>query len=37
MERNAGTLPRLSVVKVATGELLFETSKDVRAYRRLLQ
>ncbi|HEX7253540.1 MAG TPA: SH3 domain-containing protein [Thermoanaerobaculia bacterium] len=32
-----GPSPRLSVVSVATGELLFETSKDLRAYQRLLQ
>jgi hypothetical protein len=32
-----GPSPRLSVVSVATGEVLFETSKDTRAYRRLLQ
>jgi len=32
-----GPSPRFSVVSVATGELLFETSKDLRAYRRLLQ
>jgi hypothetical protein len=32
-----GPLPRYSVVSVATGELLFETSKDMRGYRRLLQ
>jgi hypothetical protein len=32
-----GPSPRYSVVSVATGELLFETSKDMRAYKRLLQ
>jgi len=32
-----GPSPRYSVVSVATGELLFETSKDMRGYRRLLQ
>jgi hypothetical protein len=32
-----GPSPRYSVVSVATGELLFETSKDIRAYKRLLQ
>jgi hypothetical protein len=32
-----GPAPRLSVVSVATGELLFETSKDERAFKRLLQ
>jgi hypothetical protein len=32
-----GPAPRLTVVSVATGELLFETSKDMRAFQRLLQ
>ena len=32
-----GPAPRYSVVSVATGELLFETSKDRRAFQRLLQ
>ena len=32
-----GPSPRLSVVSVATGELLFETSKDFRGYMRLIQ
>jgi hypothetical protein len=32
-----GPEPRLTVVSVATGELLFETSKDTRAFHRLLQ
>jgi hypothetical protein len=32
-----GPAPRFTVVSVATGELLFETSKDVRAFERLLQ
>ena len=32
-----GPSPRYSVVSVATGELLYETSKDMRAFRRLLQ
>jgi hypothetical protein len=32
-----GPAPRYSVVSLATGELLFETSKDMRAYKRLLQ
>jgi hypothetical protein len=32
-----GPSPRLTVVSVATGELLFETSKDKRAFQRLLQ
>lgn len=32
-----GPSPRLSVVSVATGELLFETSKDLRGFQRLLQ
>lgn len=32
-----GPEPRLSVVSVATGELLYETSKDRRSYERLLQ
>jgi hypothetical protein len=32
-----GPAPRFTVVSVATGELLYETSKDVRAFERLLQ
>ena len=32
-----GPAPRYSVVSVATGELLFETSKDIKSFRRLLQ
>ena len=32
-----GPEPRLSVVSVATGELLYETSKDRKSYERLLQ
>ena len=32
-----GPSPRFTVVSVATGELLFETSKDMRAFQRLLQ
>jgi len=32
-----GPAPRYSVVSVATGELLFETSKDVKSFQRLLQ
>lgn len=32
-----GPAPRYSVVSVATGELLFETSKDVKSFHRLLQ
>ena len=32
-----GPVPRFTVVSVATGELLFETSKDLRAFQRLLQ
>ena len=32
-----GPSPRYSVVSVATGELLFETSKDLRSFERLLQ
>jgi hypothetical protein len=32
-----GPAPRLTVVSAATGELLFETSKDMRAFQRLLQ
>jgi hypothetical protein len=32
-----GPAPRFTVVSVATGELLFETSKDMRAFQRLLQ
>jgi hypothetical protein len=32
-----GPTPRLSVISVATGELLFETSKDKRGFQRLLQ
>ncbi len=32
-----GPAPRYSVVSVATGELLFETSKDMKGFQRLLQ
>ena len=32
-----GPAPRYSVVSVATGELLFETSSDLKSFRRLLQ
>jgi len=32
-----GPAPRYSVVSVATGELLFETSSDMKSFRRLLQ
>ena len=32
-----GPAPRYSVVSVATGELLFETSKDMKGFSRLLQ
>jgi hypothetical protein len=32
-----GPSPRYSVVSVATGELLFETSTDLKSFRRLLQ
>jgi hypothetical protein len=32
-----GPSPRYSVVSVATGELLFETSSDLMSFRRLLQ
>jgi hypothetical protein len=32
-----GPSPRYSVVSVATGELLFETSTDMKSFRRLLQ
>ena len=32
-----GPAPRFTVVSVATGELLFETSRDMRAFERLLQ
>jgi hypothetical protein len=32
-----GPAPRYSVVSVATGELLFETSSDLSSFRRLLQ
>lgn len=32
-----GPAPRYSVVSVATGELLFETSKDMKSFSRLLQ
>jgi hypothetical protein len=32
-----GPSPRYSVVSVATGELLFETSSDLKSFRRLLQ
>ncbi len=32
-----GPAPRYSVVSVVTGELLFETSKDVKSFRRLMQ
>ncbi len=36
-DETPGPSPRLSVVSSETGELLFETSKDVRQYKRLLQ
>ena len=32
-----GPAPRYSVVSVATGELLFETSEDMKSYQRLLR
>jgi hypothetical protein len=32
-----GPAPRYSVVSVATGELLFETSRDLKSFERLLQ
>jgi hypothetical protein len=32
-----GPTPRFTVVSVATGELLYETSKDLKAFQRLLQ
>jgi hypothetical protein len=32
-----GPVPRFTVVSVATGELLYETSKDMKAFQRLLQ
>lgn len=32
-----GPDPRYSVVSVATGELIFETSKDTRSFQRLIQ
>ncbi len=32
-----GPSPRYSVVSVATGELLFETSEDMKSYQRLLR
>ena len=32
-----GPAPRYSVISVATGELLFETSKDMKGFQRLLQ
>lgn len=32
-----GPHPRFTVVSVATGELLYETSKDMKAFQRLLQ
>jgi SH3 domain-containing protein len=32
-----GPAPRYSVVSVATGELLFETSSDLKSFQRLLQ
>jgi len=32
-----GPAPRYSVVSMATGELLFETSKDLKSFERLLQ
>jgi hypothetical protein len=32
-----GPSPRFTVVSVATGELLYETSKDMKAFERLLQ
>jgi len=36
-DETPGPAPRLSVVSSETGELLFETSKDLKQYRRLLQ
>ncbi len=36
-DETPGPSPRLSVVSSETGELLFETSKDLRQYKRLLQ
>jgi hypothetical protein len=32
-----GPAPRYSIVSVATGELLYETSKDMKSFERLLQ
>ena len=32
-----GPEPRFSVVSVATGEIVFETSKDMKAFQRLIQ
>jgi hypothetical protein len=32
-----GPAPRYSVVSVATGDLLFETSRDIKSFQRLLQ
>lgn len=32
-----GPAPRYSIVSVATGELLYETSKDLKSFERLLQ
>jgi hypothetical protein len=36
-DETPGPTPRLSVVSAETGELLFETFKDLRQYKRLLQ
>lgn len=36
-DETPGPTPRLSVVSAETGDLLFETSKDLKQYRRLLQ
>jgi hypothetical protein len=36
-DETPGPGPRLSVVSAETGELLFETSKDSKQFRRMLQ
>jgi hypothetical protein len=36
-DETPGPGPRLSIVSAETGELLFETSKDTRQFRRMLQ
>jgi hypothetical protein len=36
-DETPGPAPRLSIVSSETGELLYETSKDLRQYKRLLQ